>query len=271
MQTSDAKKRRTTPWTLIALVALTLPLVMGAQRCGNMRAVTDAGEYETGQTGYTTLFNETNVTAYLPGCATFNYEHLVSGTWRDMGPNRYCVWEGYVQPLRKDTSLRTPFTIGNAGTWRLRYSVSFGCTEGQPMSRANCDSTETYYTSDFGAELDACSLAEIECDEMDGVFNPETCTCCRPGAHEVQECEFGRGSTFDYMACECHCVYNSDCPFGQECDDEGCVDSECHWGYPADEPPANQTIPPRECPEDYNCMMGDGVDMYHGNGWCEPD
>jgi hypothetical protein len=130
-----------------------------------------------------------------------------------------------------------------------------------------------------GAGLGArdCSPAPVEpqgCDPAEkaacvthGVWNDETCTCCAAGAHQVQACEFGQGGTFDWLACACippECVYNLDCAFGDECDGGHCVPSECHAGNPFD-----PRVPERRCPGGLMCMMGDGVDLNHGNGWCE--
>jgi len=112
-----------------------------------------------------------------------------------------------------------------------------------------------------------CDAAEEADCVTHGVWNAETCTCCSAGAHQVQDCEQGQGGTFDWLACACvppECRYNLDCAFGDECDGGHCVPSECHSGNPFD-----PSVPERPCPAGQECMMGDGVDLNHGNGWCE--
>jgi hypothetical protein len=62
---------------------------------------------------------------------------------------------------------------------------------------------------------------------------------------------------------ELPCDWNSDCAFGFECHDHGCVESDCYW--------ANGIIPAKECPDGFGCEYGDGVDFNHGNGVCVPN
>jgi hypothetical protein len=185
----------------MCMLAVAMPLLMAAQDCGSVWAETDTASYEAGQGGVASLHNETNRTAYLPGCATFNYERYQAGAWQNAGPNVVCIWEGYVRPVRANSIVDTNFSTGDAGTYRIRYNVAYGCTEGQPMSQAGCTSSEVVYTESYQV---SCSAAQQdECSEMDGVFNPDTCGCCRPGAHQVQECEMGQGGTFDMLSCSC--------------------------------------------------------------------
>lgn len=86
----------------------------------------------------------------------------------------------------------------------------------------------------------------------------------------VSPCPGGPGSTPDAGVDATPpqaCTYNSDCAFGMECSGSGgfCVDSECHEGNPFD-----LSVPARPCPAGQDCTFGDGVDLNHGNGWCEP-
>jgi hypothetical protein len=49
-----------------------------------------------------------------------------------------------------------------------------------------------------------CDDAErVACDDASGTWNEDACSCCAPGAHEVQECEFGKAGVFDLELCEC--------------------------------------------------------------------
>ena len=60
------------------------------------------------------------------------------------------------------------------------------------------------------------------------------------------------------------CTFNSDCAFGEECGTGAvCVASECHGGN-------GGGIDPVECPDGYECVYGDAVDLNHGNGMCAP-
>lgn len=112
--------------------------------------------------------------------------------------------------------------------------------------------------------------AEAECQAQGGVFDLETCQCCRPGPHQLQECELGQGGTFDYRACACvppaaaSCQLASDCAWGMECSGPGatCQESACHEAAP------DGSLPARSCPAGEGCEYGDGVDLNHGNGHC---
>lgn len=114
--------------------------------------------------------------------------------------------------------------------------------------------------------------AEAECQQSQGVFDQATCACCRPGPHQVQECEMGQGGTFDYQACTCvvppapTCEHDSSCAWGFECTGDGtsCQESACHDAAP------DGSLAARSCPAGQGCEYGDGVDLNHGNGHCVP-
>lgn len=111
-----------------------------------------------------------------------------------------------------------------------------------------------------------CDQAEADACTSHGVWNPETCTCCAASAHQQQECEQGQGGRFDWQRCACvlPCTFGSDCSFGDECEAGWCAPSECHEGNPFD-----PSVPSRPCPSGETCHFADGVDLNHGNGWCE--
>jgi hypothetical protein len=86
------------------------------------------------------------------------------------------------------------------------------------------------------------------------------------GPHEVRECEFVLGGTFNWLTCECEisCTYNSDCSYGYECSGGLCAESECHLADP------EGTLPQLDCPAGQGCEYADGIDYNHGNGYCVP-
>jgi hypothetical protein len=100
----------------------------------NFTVTLDKNSYMAGDSGTATLTNKNPVTAYLAGCSQFSYEKLVDGAWTDQGPAVVCVWEGNVAPVAPGGSYESAFTVKDDGTWRLRYLIAFGCTEGKPMS-----------------------------------------------------------------------------------------------------------------------------------------
>jgi hypothetical protein len=183
--------------------------------CKNNFTVTlDKESYSAGDSGTATLTNKNPVTAYLPGCSQFSYEKLVDGTWTDQGPAVVCVWEGNVVPVAAGSAHEAAFTAKATGSWRLRYLVAFGCTEGKPLSEADCSSQITIYSPEFQV---SGSAPETGCVESGGIVKSSLCcrssgdfpnTCavgacgCAPAySHEVSVCACPDGTCFNGTAC----------------------------------------------------------------------
>jgi hypothetical protein len=174
----------------------------------------DRDSYTAGDSGSATLANKGPVTAYLPGCNQFSYEKLVNGQWTDKGPSVVCVWEGNVVPVAAGSAHESAFTAKDDGTWRLRYLVAFGCTEGKPMSQANCKTQITIYSPEFqvngGSQDNGCvesggAVSTAKCCQSSGDF-PNTCMvgacgCAPEYSHEVSVCVCPDGMCFDGTAC----------------------------------------------------------------------
>jgi hypothetical protein len=183
--------------------------------CKNSVTVTlDKESYTAGDSGTATLSNKSPVTAYLPGCSQFNYEKLVDGKWTDQGPAVVCVWEGNVVPVAAGSSHESAFTAKDAGTWRLRYLVAFGCTEGKPLSQADCKTQITIYSPQFqvtvGSQDNGCvesggTVSTANCCQSSGNF-PNTCLigacgCAPEYSHEVSVCVCPDDMCFDGTMC----------------------------------------------------------------------
>jgi len=199
----------------LAFLCCTVIFLCALAGCNNSFTVTlDNDSYTAGDNGTATLNNKSPVTAYLPGCSQFSYEKLVDGQWTDQGPAVVCVWEGNVIPVAPAGSYVSAFTAKDAGTWRLRYLVAFGCTEGKPMSEANCQAQINIYSQEFqvagGAQDTGCvesggTVSTANCCQSSGDF-PNTCLigacgCAPEYSHEVSVCVCPDGTCFDGTAC----------------------------------------------------------------------
>ena len=183
--------------------------------CNNSFTVTlDKSSYTAGDNGTATLKNKSPATAYLPGCSQFFYEKLVDGQWTDQGPGVVCVWEGNVVPVAAGSSHESAFTAKDAGIWRLRYLIAFGCTEGKPMSQADCQTQITIYSPQFqvagGAQDTGCletggTISTANCCQSSSDF-PNTCLigacgCAPEYSHQVSVCVCPDDMCFDGTAC----------------------------------------------------------------------
>ena len=106
------------------------------------------------------------------------------------------------------------FTAKNAGFWRLRYLVAYGCIEGKPMSEADCTVQITIYSPQFqvagGAQDTGCvesggTVSTANCCQSSGDF-PNTCAvgacgCALEYSHEVSVCECPEDMCFDGTTC----------------------------------------------------------------------
>ena len=199
----------------LALLAGAVIFLCAFAGCKNNFTVTlDKGSYTAGDNGIATLSNKGTVTAYLPGCSQFSYEKLVAGQWTDQGPAVVCVWEGNVVPVAPGGSHESAFTAKAAGIWRLRYLAAFGCTEGKPMSEADCKAQITIYSPQFlvaaVAQNARCvesggTVSTANCCQSSGDF-PNTCLvgacgCAPEYSHEVSVCACPEDMCFDGTAC----------------------------------------------------------------------
>lgn len=191
-----------------------------AQKDSNLRAhwygiwaETDTDSFTTDAEGSSTLNNETMFTAYLPGCAAFNYEKLVNGRWIEEGPNIICIWEGIGRPVKPYQSVTTEFMLRDIGTWRLYYTLSFGCTEGKPLSQADCMFSRKYYTNEFtvtsqlvddcldsGGTIDFGSCC-LTTKDLANTCQTGACSCSSENSHDVHVCNCPEGQCFDGHKC----------------------------------------------------------------------
>lgn len=199
----------------LALLAGAVIFLFALAGCKNNFTVTlDKDSYTAKDNGTATLTNKGPVTAFLPGCSQFSYEKLVDGQWIDQGPNVVCVWEGNVVPVAAGSSHESAFTAKDAGSWRLRYLVAFGCTEGKPMSEANCTAQITIYSPQFqvagGSQDNGCvesggTVSAANCCQSSGDF-PNTCAigacgCAPENSHIILACLCPDDMCFDGTAC----------------------------------------------------------------------
>jgi hypothetical protein len=203
----------------LALLAGAVIFLCALAGCENSFTVTlDKDSYTAGDKGTATLDNKGPVTAYLPGCSQFSYEKQVAGQWTDQGPAVVCVWEGNVVPVAAGSSHESAFTAKEAGIWRLRYLVAFGCTEGKPMSEADCKTQITIYSPQF---LVAAVAHNARCVESGGIVS--TASCCQSSGNFPNSCLIG--------ACGCAPEYSHEvsvcvCPDGMCFDGTACVKAQ---------------------------------------------
>ena len=92
------------------------------------------------------LHNRSAQTVYLEGCNPI-YTSIRSDTgWVDH-PMRLCFWEGYEKPVPADSFYTEHFnTPLMPGTIRFFAPVYRECKAGLPISQAECQSKQTYYS-----------------------------------------------------------------------------------------------------------------------------
>jgi hypothetical protein len=183
-------------------------------------ADTDALYYPLGAEGSARLHNDGDVTVYLPGCQEHFFERWDGAAWVIDGPVVFCEWEGYILPVAAgtvfDTSVDSPVTPGgfelDPGRWRVRFPVGYGCIEGQPMSTAECTSTQEVYTPAFEVS------ATPECGDPDIMARYAECS----SATDADACE-ALGGTWAPLGlnpdpiCQCP-TGDGDCPCSQNSD-----------------------------------------------------
>ena len=122
---------------------------IGGQSIQPLKATVDRSSYYADQVGKATLVNTKVEKVFLPGCEEFRVERMEKAGWKELGPNKVCIWEGLVRPIAGKQSRTDEFAIGQAGMYRIKYLVGIGCEEGVPMSQADCRDLDEVYTKAF--------------------------------------------------------------------------------------------------------------------------
>ena len=128
------RRLRATPW-LFALLLVACDVE------------TDRTQYAVGESGVATFRNDLGATLYLGGCAHFEYEKLVAGSWVAQGSDIACFWEGNADPVAPGDQVADPLRARTPGTWRLRYEVGVGCSAKKPLHR--CDRVFEVTSNEF--------------------------------------------------------------------------------------------------------------------------
>ena len=155
--------------------------------------------------------------------------------------------------------------------WDSDCDTGFTCAADGKCVKAETPECLSDSDCDFGYECDAYK----ECVESQCHNGSKSQGYNWKGCLDMFKCAFVDDVAMNHGNGQCRpfdktCQYNSDCPFGFECGagpngiGPRCLPSDCHSGGQI-----NNDSGVKPCPQGLQCLMGDGVDLNHGNGWCE--
>lgn len=151
---------------------------------GYVSVTVDKSDYTTDENIAAMVTSTLSESAFLGGCSVFSWEKLENGAWVNKGSNHVCFWEGIAVELQPNGTHSETLNRA-AGTWRLLVGYATGCTPGQPLSQANCTTTDLLAKSPqftvteattnacWGAWLDQNGLCRTP---SDGVYPADCCT-----------------------------------------------------------------------------------------------
>jgi hypothetical protein len=97
---------------------------------------TDKAQYGIQDSIGVTVKNTFLVTSiYLPGCNGTTLQKFENAAWKDLGPEKLCLWEGYAQRVKPQTSTDDLYGPKVAGKYRVRVAFKTGCAKNQTYSQ----------------------------------------------------------------------------------------------------------------------------------------
>ena len=108
--------------------------------------------YSFGETIETTISNQGNKKIFLGSCNPFFVEKVIEAEWKKVNEFQ-CVWESLPIILNssesKSFNSNTVFWIENKGTFRINLQYSLDCTNGIPLSKADCKEEKQVFSEPF--------------------------------------------------------------------------------------------------------------------------
>jgi hypothetical protein len=159
--------------------------LLGSVGC---EVVTNQEVYAPLEPGIVTFLNSWEAPAYLSACEPFHLEELVAGQWEDRGTVEECLDPAARLLVKGGEAVELPFDApGEAGVWRLSFTIGLGCTEQAnggidcgarwrtataPFDVLECDPIETGCPDAVDAERNALKRQVIEGNGMTAVVDP---------------------------------------------------------------------------------------------------
>ena len=189
----------------------------GGNSGGIVAISTDKSQYAGNETIKVTIINNSNEVIFFGGCNDFSIQEFDPPyvariqQWNDRTLS-VCVWEGIPTKLEAGSSVERTLNLESDGTYRLVLDYGVGCTEGKPMSQADCSETTIVYSEEFTFEIGTASLECItDSDCAVGGCSSQVCTTKELAPAVVTTCEYRS---------EYACLGLAGC---------GCISNKCQW------------------------------------------
>src|SRR3989344_475474 len=183
----------------------------------------DKQEYSAGEKIKITIKNNSGESIFFGGCNDFGLEKYDEPyvdrlqQWNDATLS-VCFWEGIPAKLSPGDSVERTIERELAGTYRLRLDYATGCTEGMPMSQADCKTSGTSYSGEFNiVQAEANLECSSDSDCATGGCSGQVCTTKELAPSIITTCEY-RG--------EYACLGLAGC---------GCINNKCQWDTSKDD------------------------------------
>ncbi len=124
--------------------------ISGPEEAAGVSVYTDKLHYSLSDTIKITLKNGSDQPVYLEGCNVF-YMNTATDTGWVVSPMVVCVWEGFARKIAPGQRYTESYYAGLLQTGEHRFTVSVfrSCTDGKPISQAECQSSETLNSAVF--------------------------------------------------------------------------------------------------------------------------
>ncbi len=116
---------------------------------GSICLTVDKPAYSLNDTIRVILQNHGEAPVFLPGCSPLEIATQTDTGWAE-APLVVCVWEGVVLKIPAGGFYQEKIAArAYPGLHKFVAAIHLGCTEGQPLSTANCSRREKIYSAEF--------------------------------------------------------------------------------------------------------------------------
>jgi hypothetical protein len=211
----------------------------GKEDSASVKVTTDGKSFQPSDSIPVAVANGHKHSIYLTGCNQTALQRRDGTSWKDVGPDKACFWEGLAVQVKGGTTFKELLLPRPEGTYRVKVVYKTSCAVKTPFSGCK-GSTRTSYSAQFTVKKDECWGAWLDQNgncrtPSDGVYPAKCCEGQMCGGIAGIKCPAGQRCVLDgnYPDASGKCVACPPvlcelyCANGFDVDKNGCEICKC--------------------------------------------